>query len=196
MGLSQWSEIALFWLLAFALLALLGLNLWPRIARGVSGFRPGRAATRTWQRVPELRLLALALPVEFLWEVAQFPLYDVWHDNGWGYILYGLVHCTLGDLLILLVTYALIAVLRGRSWYLHFPISGGFAFTALGVGYTVFSELTNVRVESTWGYTELMPIIPVLEVGGTPFLQWLLIPPVLVWMMRLLSHHDHPQSGR
>lgn len=54
------------------------------------------------------------------------------------------------------------------------------------MGYTTFSEITNVRVKGTWGYTELMPIVPIVEIGGTPFLQWLLIPPILLALMRLL----------
>ncbi len=28
--------------------------------------------------------------------------------------------------------------------------------------------------------------IPGIEIGGMPFLQWLLVPPLLVWFMRLL----------
>ena len=43
----------------------------------------------------------------------------------------------------------------------------------------------NVRIKGTWGYTELMPIVPGVEIGGTPFMQWLLIPPILLWLMRL-----------
>ncbi len=35
--------------------------------------------------LPEPRLIGLALPMELLWEVAQLPLYDVWHTSAWGY---------------------------------------------------------------------------------------------------------------
>mgnify|MGYP001171409561 CR=1 FL=1 len=74
----------------------------------------------------------------------------------------------------------------GRDWYLRHPVSGGALFTLLGLGYTIYSEYYNVRIQSTWGYTEHMPIVPGIEIGGTPFLQWLLIPFVLVSLMRLL----------
>ena len=47
--------------------------------------------------------------------------------------------------------------------------------------------IVNVRIEKTWGYTELMPIVPVIEIGGMPFLQWVLIPPVLLGLMRLMD---------
>lgn len=140
---------------------------------------------RNWWAVPELRLLGLGLPLELLWEIAQYPLYDVWHQNGWGYILYALVHCTLGDLVILLLAHAIVAgIARDRFWFRTRPVAGGVLFTLLGAVYTAYSEINNVWIKGTWGYTELMPLVPVLGVGGMPLLQWLLIPPVLVWLMR------------
>lgn len=145
--------------------------------------------------VPELQLLRFALPLELLWEIAQFPLYDVWHQEKWSYILYGLAHCTLGDLLILLATYELVALLAGgRAWYRSRPNTGSLLFTLLGAAYTVYSELMNVRIKGTWGYTELMPIVPLLHIGVTPFLQWLLIPPILIWLMRQFADNRTPRA--
>lgn len=143
---------------------------------------------RSWRDVPEVLLIVLALPLELLWEIAQFPLYTVWHQGDWGYILYGLVHCTLGDLLILLVAYELVALLcRNRRWYAKSVALGGVLFTLGGAAYTVFSEILNVRIKGTWDYTNAMPIVPMLAIGGTPFLQWLLIPPTLLWLMHLVA---------
>lgn len=133
---------------------------------------------------PELRLLGLALPVELLWEVAQFPLYDIGLNASGVYRLYALLHCTLGDLLILIASYALIAFLnRNRRWYATHPIANGLLFTLLSATYTALSEIANVRA-GNWGYTERMPIMPWLSIGTTPRLQWLLIPPLLLWLMR------------
>ena len=74
-----------------------------------------------------MQLLTLALPLELLWEVARFPLYTVWHESDWSYILYGLAHCTLDDLLILLVVYWVVALLnRNRRWYLDSVVTNGF----------------------------------------------------------------------
>jgi len=188
MGAAEWGEVALFSLGAFVVLALLVSfvgRVPERTARAGSG-GPGAIPPR-WLSVPELRLLVFGFPLELLWEIAHFPLYDVWHRGSWSYVLYGLAHCTLGDLLILLVLFGLVAALsRDRHWYRSLPLSSGAAFTLLGIGYTVFSEIHNVRVKGTWGYTELMPVVPVVEIGATPFFQWLLIPPVLVWLMRLI----------
>ncbi|KPV39778.1 hypothetical protein AN478_10975 [Thiohalorhabdus denitrificans] len=147
--------------------------------------------------MPEARLLGLGLPLELLWEVAQFPLYTVWHQASWGYSLFALVHCTFGDLLILLGAFELSALALGsRRWLAEAPLRflvGAGLFIFLGAAYTVFSEIWNVQVRGNWAYTELMPLLPGLEVGATPFLQWVLIPPVLVGYLRILER-AHAQS--
>ena len=141
-----------------------------------------------WEKSPEIQLLMLSLPLQLLWEIAQFPLYTVWHEGDWSYILYGLVHCTLGDLLITLSVFWFVSLLnRSRYWIFSPSFSNIIIFTALGLSYTIFSEIMNTRIIGTWGYTELMPIIPVIEVGGMPFLQWLLIPPVLIGLIQLVK---------
>lgn len=140
-----------------------------------------------WKEIPEFLLLTLSLPLQLLWEIAQFPLYTVWHEGDWSYILYGLIHCTLGDLLILLSVFWLVSLLnRSRYWIFSPSLINIVLFTALGLGYTIFSEIINTRIKGTWGYTELMPVVPIIEIGGMPFLQWLLIPPVLIWLMKII----------
>ena len=143
--------------------------------------------TQSWKETPEFLLLMLSVPLQLLWEIAQFPLYTVWHEGDWSFILYGLVHCTLGDLLILLSVFWLVALFnRSRYWAFSPSMPNIVLFTVLGLTYTIFSEILNTRIKGTWGYTELMPIVPVIEIGGMPFLQWLLIPPVLIWLMQIV----------
>lgn len=186
MGSSEWALLAICWAVSILVLALLVIALL-RLPHATAVSRPVLPTTAgRWRSTPEVRLVTLGLPLSLLWEIAQFPLYTVWHQNDWGYILYGLAHCTLGDLLILVITYELVALLnRNRHWIDDRIMVNGLLFTLAGLGYTIFSEITNVRVKGTWGYTELMPIVPVIGVGGMPFLQWLLIPPILLWLMRM-----------
>lgn len=141
-----------------------------------------------WRNLPEIQLVILALPLHLLWEIAQFPLYTVWHDGDWGYILYGLVHCTLGDALIMLSAFWLMSLLNHtRHWLFSPSPSDVVLFTTFGLIYTIYSEIVNTRIKETWGYTEMMPIVPFIEIGGTPFMQWILIPPLLLWLIRLIK---------
>lgn len=189
MGNGEWVLMAFFWVLSIVVVALLLLS-WRRVSRpGLPAKAPRPVSRRDrWRAVPEVQLAMIGLPLSLLWEIAQFPLYTVWHQNDWGYILYGLAHCTLGDLLILLSIYELVALLnRSRYWVENNVLFNGIIFTLGGVSYTIYSEITNVRIKGTWGYTDLMPIVPIVEIGGMPFLQWLLIPPILLGLMRLLK---------
>jgi len=191
MGGVEWLELVLFWIAALVMLAMLVASL----AKPGTDHKWAMISPSGWRNWPEVKLLMLALPLELLWEIAQFPLYDVWHQNDWGYILYGLAHCTLGDLLILLVLYEAIALLnRNRTWFMtNTALTSGLLFTLLGASYTIYSEIMNVRIKGTWGYTDLMPIVPIVDIGGMPFLQWLLVPPILLWLMRVLSTAQQAQ---
>lgn len=189
MGHLEWLELGFFTLLAIALVGLL-MQCRQHARTEPERRKPPRLLMRgrDWRSVPEIRLLVLALPLELLWEIAQSPLYTVWHEGTWSYILYGLAHCTLGDLIILLVAYWIVALLnQDRNWYLSNVFPTGFLFVMLGTVYTIYSEINNVRVKGTWNYTDLMPIVPVVDIGAMPLMQWILIPPVLLWLMRLLA---------
>ncbi|HSH43746.1 MAG TPA: hypothetical protein VK973_16620 [Arenicellales bacterium] len=188
MGGGEWALLGVFWAASIVVVALLVLVWWgQQHPMAPVKIRPTVREAGRWRSLPEVQLAVIGLPLSLLWEVAQFPVYTVWHQNDWGYIFYGLAHCTLGDVLILLAIYELVALLnRNRCWIDGKLAINGFLFTLAGLGYTIYSEIANVRIKGTWGYTDLMPIVPVVEIGGTPFLQWLLIPPVLLGLMRLL----------
>ncbi len=168
----------------FILLTLSALSVFILMTVGVAN---EKEKIITWKESPEFLLLTLSLPLQLLWEIAQFPLYTLWHEGNWSDILYMLIHCTLGDLLILLSVFWIMSLLnRSRFWVFSPSLIHIALFTVLGLGYTVFSEIINTGIKGTWEYTELMPIVPVIEIGGMPFLQWLLIPPVLIWLMQMV----------
>ena len=157
MGRLEWLEVALFVLLSAVILVLL-TQCRRRRKVGIEAViaaqpePPPAEPQGGWRAIPEVQLLILALPLELLWEVAQFPLFTVWHEGDWGYILYGLAHCTLGDVLILLAIYELVALLNiNRHWIKESRsvFINGLIFTLAGVAYTIFSEITNVRIKGT-----------------------------------------------
>jgi len=123
-----------------------------------------------------LLYLSAATALHLVWETAQLPLYTIWSTGTSFEILFAVIHCTAGDLLITASTLGLAAlVARIGRW----PFFGNrMAVTAilLGLGYTVFSEWLNTQIRQTWSYTEAMPLLPPLGTGLTPFLQWLIVP--------------------
>jgi hypothetical protein len=46
----------------------------------------------------------------------------------------------------------------------------------MGLLYTGYSEWVNVYQRGAWRYTPAMPLVPVVKIGLSPLLQWLLLP--------------------
>ena len=64
-----------------------------------------------------LTYLALAGAGHFLWETAQLPLYTIWSTGTRLEILFAIIHCTAGDLLITVLAPAFAALAaRIRRW--------------------------------------------------------------------------------
>jgi hypothetical protein len=56
------------------------------------------------------------------------------------------------------------------------------AAMAFGLAWTAQSEWVNVHVRGTWAYDGSMPLVA--GVGVKPLLQWLLLPPVALRLVR------------
>ena len=129
--------------------------------------------------------LGMTAVANLLWEALQLPLYTIWTTGTAHEIAFAVVHCTGGDVLIALsaLTLALIAV-GTKSWPADSHRWVMLVTLALGVGYTIFSEWLNVIVRSSWTYSPLMPVVPILNVGLSPLLQWTVVPFVALCLAR------------
>lgn len=132
---------------------------------------------------PILRWLSLAALLNLAWEIAQLPLYTIFHEGRPGQIAFAVAHCTAGDVLIALACYLVAsAVTHDLAWPWHRPGLGVAVAIIIGVTYAVFSEWLNVSVRGSWAYTEAMPQIS--DIGLTPLLQWVLMPLAALWFAR------------
>lgn len=141
---------------------------------------------RAWLLIA-LRYAPWFAGLNLLWEVAHARLYTLWYEAKPTYIAFSILHCTLGDVLIgpaALFT-ALIAGREGPvarwRWFRVAVLT-----VLIGLAYTVFSEWMNLTVLRSWTYAESMPTVRLgaLEIGLTPLLQWLVIPPVSLYLAR------------
>ncbi|UWQ20099.1 hypothetical protein [Jannaschia sp. W003] len=145
---------------------------------------PSRRATSShpdWLAVLR-RYFAFSLAGHLLWEIAHIPLYTIWTDGSAGEIAFAVVHCTGGDLMIAFS--ALLLALFGfgdADWPRRTSSPVLLAAVLMGVGYTIFSEWLNISVREAWAYRDIMPVIPVIDAGLTPFLQWFVVPVAAYW---------------
>lgn len=135
------------------------------------------------------RYFAIIIPGNLLWEFAQMPLYTIWNNGTWGEIVFAALHCTGGDILIATSTLVLALLVAGSGWprekRAYWRIA---ALTVVfGVAYTVFSVWLNIVVREAWAYSELMPVIPIINAGLSPILQWVIIPfTAFFWAQRAI----------
>jgi uncharacterized membrane protein len=143
-----------------------------------------RSAPGFWLRTLR-RFLVFSAGANLVWELAQLPLYTVWYDGTPGEIAFAVAHCTGGDILIAGASLLLALLVAARPTWPHETYRRVAALTvAFAVPYTVFSEWLNTEVRGSWAYSELMPVLPVLDAGLSPLAQWIVIPLAAFWWAR------------
>jgi hypothetical protein len=96
------------------------------------------------------------------------------------------VHCTLGDLAILISSMGMSSLLLRRTrWILNPTWKELFPVVTISAVYTALSEYFNVRVFERWAYSELMP--SAAGIGLVPIIQWLLLPGIVLWLATRLA---------
>ena len=141
----------------------------------------------------ELRLIGWGFLLNFIWELAQSPLYED-HVNGWRYVAWTRFHCTVGDVLILLGAFwATAAVFRSWGWPATRGAAAAGAFLGFGLAYTAWSEWFNVGVREAWAYAPSMPLV--FGMGLSPLLQWLVLPTLLILILRAGTSRSNGEDG-
>lgn len=139
------------------------------------------------------RYLLFVLGGMFIWEALHLPLYTIWREGTTGELVFAVVHCTGGDVLIALSSLVLALMLLGnRSWPSRRYVQVAALTMAFGISYTIFSEWLNIVVRESWAYSDLMPIIPVIDTGLSPVAQWIVVPIIGFWWARQLRPDQPP----
>lgn len=147
---------------------------------GIVGFRHWRGQFRCAGRY-----LLVVVGCSLAWESLHMPLYTLWETATVWEVVTDVVQCTGANMGIALASLVLaMAVVGSGSWPGGRYVIVGAVACGFGVVYTLFSEWLNVQVRHTWGYSDLMPVIPGLDVGLSPVAQWIVIPLVGLWCAR------------
>ena len=117
-----------------------------------------------------------------MWEWMQTPFFTDITDEI-NLIVWYRVHCTIGDIMILGISIILWSLFKkDGKWFFSPRKKDYLVITLLGVSYTSYSEILNVVVRQSWGYSELMPVIPGTHIGIVPIIQWLILPSVILYV--------------
>ncbi len=143
---------------------------------------PSRQQRRRWIALPELHFALWGLLLNGAWEALQSPLYSD-HARGLRYVLRTRLHCTVGDVFVVLGAFWIVsALVHDRSWWIAPRRVSVLIFVALGLAFTVGSEWLATRVRLAWEYAPAMPLV--FGLGLSPLLQWVVLPPAIVALVR------------
>jgi len=76
------------------------------------------------------------------------------------------------------------AAARSREWILGPRPRDVAIFVQAGAIATVLLEWHATQVAGRWAYAPGMPVVPGLRVGILPLLQWMVLPPQVIWFVR------------
>jgi hypothetical protein len=128
------------------------------------------------------RLLAVALPLYFAWEMAQAPFFTGM-PAGW---VRGTLMCaqaTLGDgVLVAAVAIAGTLLYRDRRWFVPPAPLRYVVAVVVGVALQIAVEWVMVYRLNRWGYASNQPILPLVGLGILPVLQPIVLLPLTFWL--------------
>ena len=135
--------------------------------------------------VPEANVLIFSLLLNLPWEFWQTPFFRGMTAVSHGQGVWVCTQAALGDALISLVAFWIVsAITKTRRWVARPAAKEVALFTAVGLVLATLAEVVATRYLGRWAYSTAMPILPVLRIGLLPLLQWLLLPPIILWFVR------------
>ncbi len=146
---------------------------------------------------PEFNVLVFSVLLNLAWEIWQVPFFRGMADQPHWLGVIACTQATFGDAGIALAAFWVTAlVARTRSWIMQPGRSDVAIFVGVGLVATIIFEALAIGVLERWAYNDAMPRLPILGTGLMPLLQWLALPPVVLWFVRRQVCAPAPHGAR
>ena len=135
-----------------------------------------------------LIMTIVAFLLNFSWELMQMPLYD----NS-SFIINHITFCALGSvadaIMVLLIYFGLAVIFKNPLWI--YPLKWQRVVLVIligGIG-AILSEMRHLSL-GNWAYSDSMPLIPILNVGISPVLQFMILPTLIYIVSAKFSNFE------
>lgn len=141
-----------------------------------------------------LIIALISFTINELWELVQMPFYNQAIYNTW-HILF----CTLAAMADMIMTLLLFLgfalIYKNPYWIRQSNLIKIFAVMLTGAAGAVLSEKRHLLL-GTWSYDQSMTIVPFVNVGLAPLLQFFLLPVIIYFLSyRIISKfYNHTNS--
>jgi hypothetical protein len=115
-----------------------------------------------------------------IWEVSQGFLYE-----GYIYDLDHIAFCALATVadvfMVFLLYFAYSLLYKNVYWFRQLNFTKAFFLILIGGLGAVFGETKHLAA-GNWAYADSMPLLPIVNVGFTPVLQFMILPLLIYWV--------------
>ena len=132
--------------------------------------------------------IIVAFVLNFLWELMQMPLYD-----RSSFVINHITFCALGSvadaIMVLLIYFGLAVIFKNPLWI--YPLKWQRVVLVIligGIG-AILSEMRHLSL-GNWAYSDSMPLIPILNVGISPVLQFMILPTLIYIVSAKFSNFE------
>jgi len=125
----------------------------------------------------------LAFILNFFWEVAQGPLYKGF-EYDWLHISFCMLASIADMLMVLILLFAFGLIYKNVYWINSMDLKKSLLLVFVGFSGAILAEVFYT-MRGDWSYTDTMPLLPVVEVGVSPVLQFMILP----WLIYSINKH-------
>ena len=124
--------------------------------------------------------LLLAFIINFTWEIIQSPLYNVAY-----YSVQHIAFCALASvadvIMVILIYFSFALIYKNPLWIKNLTALRIFILMLVGAIGAIVAEIRHLSA-GNWAYNKSMPILPVVDVGLAPVLQFMLLPALIYYL--------------
>jgi hypothetical protein len=133
-----------------------------------------------------LLVFVFAFLLNSIWEILQAPLYRYFHFEIKHILICELA--AIADAIMTLLLYYLFAfIYKNTFWPKNLSMGRIIAVISVGFLGSIISEVIYLK-KGNWAYNEAMPIIPVVHVGLSPVLQFIILPLLIyAWSLHFIK---------
>ncbi len=122
-------------------------------------------------------IVITAFTLNLIWEVAQGPLYESYQYD-WKHISMCALASVADAIWVLLIYFGFSIVYKDIYCVQHFTVARICVVMLSGSIGAIISEIGHTSM-GNWMHDESMPLVPILEVGVSPVLQFMLLPTLI-----------------
>ena len=140
-----------------------------------------------------LTVITFSMLFHFAWEMLQMPLFENMSLD-WQTILFCAAATIADTIMMLLLYYAFAIIYKEPFWINRLSFLRVLLLVVAGAAGAIAAELRHTSAGS-WSYSRSMPLIPAINVGISPVLQFMVLPLLVYYLAYQLVNKRVNKDG-